>query len=140
MLTSVRATREHHGRAPVAEEQQVVLHGHRRHVHAEPDHGGTTYTTAALPLGADETEINAALAEAFAGLADAEVTVAQWAGTTFTLRFGGVLTGQNVAEVDVAVTPATVAAELTQTPTGSTVVTPAVPAHDLVVDYAAQTW
>ena len=66
------------------------------------------------------------------------MTVAQWSGTTFTLRFGGVLTGQNVAELDVVVTPATVAAELTQTTTGDTVDTPLIPAHDLVVDYAAQ--
>ncbi|HND56339.1 MAG TPA: hypothetical protein PLV92_28170, partial [Pirellulaceae bacterium] len=99
---------------------------------------GTTYVTESLPLGATAIEIDAALATAFHDLTGATVYVTDWSERSYTVVFDGTLAGHDLADLEVAFTPVVLVPELTQTQVGATVVTPAVPEHDVVVDYAAR--
>ncbi|MCX7258156.1 MAG: hypothetical protein NTZ64_15960, partial [Polaromonas sp.] len=95
-----------------------------------------TYTTATLTLQSTEAQVQAAVTAAFGAIVGASVTVTGWNAKELRLAFGGTLAAVNLPNLVVTATTQAAAVSATVLVHGQTLVTPAIPAQTVVVDYA----
>ena len=127
------------GKAATGEEQQVTLTTTAREASYTLSlvHGGTTYTTGAISITGTRADAQAAVDQAFAGLAGAQVEVISFTGKGLALRFGGSLAGQDIATLTVGNLSADSGnVELAVLQVGTAERVAATPAQTVVVDFS----
>ena len=137
-LAQVSPYRITDGRASSGEEQSIRIDTEARDVSftLSLSHGGSVYTTESIALDATKDQVQEAVTAAFGDIDGAEVTVSLWTHGTLDLKFGGSLSGQDVALVQVNAQAADLSVSLEKVQEGSTETQEAQPEQTLVVDYS----